>query len=405
MTVVTAALSHTQEVVCDDQQVHVIRIPEMFIGRLRGEMEKNIPINYRGSAEKSILSSQVFKQLCAKCVRIGHYWTLRQIQWPDFAWTWIIPATNCVRKLLAENSYDVLISVSLPFSGHVVGAMANEAETQMDHGCGRSFLFYGENSVNNFVLYNKVNVAVERRYFQEADGISVTTSATRREYVKRFPEAVGKVHVIPPLLSGRITAGGVKESNGTNRRSRQMLFVGELYKDIRTPYRLINCFYKAQEKINEDVELHFVGGYEGLETFVEKIKDKSVIFHGRQHHDIAIKMMMESDWLVNIGNETSFQLPSKLVEYEDSGKPILNICSSAEDSSAKFLRDYPSAVSLYINTDVTEEHVSALARFLETAKPLDETVRTQWERRFSIEPISRSYETLFHDNCNARYLF
>jgi len=398
VTVVTTELPHAQGDVSGDQLVHVIRIPEMFIGRLRGQTKKSAPISYRGPDEKSSRVSPISRQLCAKAMRVVYNRTLRSIQWPDFAWTWIMPAKNCVRKLIAENSYDVLISVSLPFSGHVVGAMAKRKIPKLKWimDVGDPFCFLEKTPVNNSLIYRKFNTSIERRYFQQADAISVTTSATRHEYVKRFPESSGKIIIIPPLLSIPLTNQADKESNDTFKRPKRLLYVGRLYKDIRTPNFLIECFYKAKDLIRDDIELHFVGGYDGLEAFVDKIKDRTVVFHGQRSHEVAAGMMINADWLVNIGNETSYQLPSKLAEYVSSGKPILNICSFAEDSSAEFLRDYPSAVSLYVKDNVTEEHIKALANFIEAVKPLGEAERIRWERKFSIEAISRSYEQLFH---------
>jgi hypothetical protein len=64
--------------------------------------------------------------------------------------------------------------------------------------------------------------------------------------------------------------------------------------------------------------------------------DRSVVAAAIEHGDV----------LVNIGNATSHQLPSKLVEYVASGKPILNIARTSSDSSARFLAGYPDHLTL-----------------------------------------------------------
>ena len=57
--------------------------------------------------------------------------------------------------------------------------------------------------------------------------------------------------------------------------------------------------------------------------------------------------MAEADVLVNIGNRTSYQLPSKVVEYAAFGKPILNFLASPDDSSAVFLSKYPFLLNVW----------------------------------------------------------
>ena len=50
---------------------------------------------------------------------------------------------------------------------------------------------------------------------------------------------------------------------------------------------------------------------------------------------------MSANYLVNIGNKTPYQVPSKIIEYMSSGKPIINIEQCDFDTSSRVLQNYP----------------------------------------------------------------
>lgn len=399
VTVVTGTKLQTKENASHDQRVRVVRVPGIFIDRFRSLKEKSLPTNYQNECSYNNIKA-LAKEQFKKKIHIIYNWTLKKIQWPDYSWHWILPAKNCIKKLLTDKSYDLMISVSHPFSSHVIGAMIKHENSGLKWimDIGDPFCFLDKTPVNNFMLYRKLNFEIERRYFRKANKISVTTQETYNEYFRIFPEAGEKIFVIPPLLSIPTLNWPVHESYIDEAQIKRLLFIGQLYQNIRHPRLLIDFFMRARKQLHDDVELHFVGGYDGMEGYIEEIKNKeefkSVVFHGRQTREFAIKMMHTADWLVNISNETVYQLPSKLVEYVSTGKPILNVCRSNEDSSVKFLQNYPSAISLNFENGITDAHVSTLTDFLKTSKPLCEDERAEWIEKHSIEKISNSYMEL-----------
>ena len=67
---------------------------------------------------------------------------------------------------------------------------------------------------------------------------------------------------------------------------------------------------------------------------------ENIIFHGTVSKERALLAMSESDVLINIGNNTSYQLPSKIIEYIGASKPIINIISLHNDTSKIYLKDF-----------------------------------------------------------------
>ena len=105
--------------------------------------------------------------------------------------------------------------------------------------------------------------------------------------------------------------------------------------------------------------------------------------------------MWEADVLINIGNTTTFQLPSKLIEYASMSKPILNISSVNGDSSTKFLSSYPLAKNIYIEDLITDDLIKETADYLNNVSIMDLNYNDTWLNSYTIENIAKEYESLF----------
>ena len=64
-------------------------------------------------------------------------------------------------------------------------------------------------------------------------------------------------------------------------------------------------------------------------------------------------MTKEADVLINIGDNIPYQLPSKVVEYASTGKPILNIMENETDNSIKYFNNYPIILNIIEESNKT----------------------------------------------------
>jgi hypothetical protein len=94
--------------------------------------------------------------------------------------------------------------------------------------------------------------------------------------------------------------------------------------------------------------------------------------------------------VVNIGNATSFQLPSKLVEYAASGRPIVNLTAGKGDLSHEFLSGIPHVLTLDGHKSV-ENAAEMLSDFLTSSQQSAGTPPSQWLSRFTVGSIADSY--------------
>jgi glycosyltransferase involved in cell wall biosynthesis len=130
-------------------------------------------------------------------------------------------------------------------------------------------------------------------------------------------------------------------------------FVGNLYKDIRTPDAAIKAF----SILKDEADLFFVG--ETYRFLQDKIKGSlnNVHFLGKKSKEEIVQFYREADILVNIGNAIDNQMPSKIFEYISTGKPIINFYKVPNCPTLKYLKKYPLALNIF-EQDLLNDTVS-----------------------------------------------
>ena len=327
-------------------------------------------------------------------------YTWKKIHWPDCECLWFMPAVRKARSLVSANDYDVIYSVSTPFTSHLVGLKAKSlcptAKWVVD--IGDPFSYHTAEHQNNYVMYNRLNFYIERKVFLSADGISVTTQGTLDNYVSYFPSCKNKIRVIPPLISFPENFHEKKRPFFGKGERIRLLFVGNFYRPVRRPTFLLTVFSLLQEtELRDKLELHIMGSVKNVMDFIAPfnhlISSGRIVLHGVIEHHRALKAMTEADVLVNIGNDTSYQLPSKIVDYMAAGKSIVNLAAIEQDSSTRALEDYPHSFTLVDNnvTGKSPEFIKLVDFLRELPKPLDKGEVKKIIHPYIKEAVSEEY--------------
>jgi hypothetical protein len=127
---------------------------------------------------------------------------------------------------------------------------------------------------------------------------------------------------------------------------------------------------------------------------------RNLFRHGPVPRERAASAMRSAYALVNIGNHTRYQLPSKIVEYAMTGRPILNLVPHKDDSSARFLAEHPAHLTLTARAGgPTPEDVRRLREFL-ARKPQEISGATlrAWLAPYTLPEISARYDVLLSDD-------
>lgn len=322
----------------------------------------------------------------------------RAIYWPDYSWGWVIPAIFSARKLCIKNKYDWIISVSHPFSGHVVGLAAVRMSPKSSWFVDISDPYSNmkDPSPNNFHIYSWLNKATEGVVIKGATEISVTTDATRDLYEASFPVACGKTHVIPPLLSlPEVSGVGFKGEDNLIR----LVYIGTLYKSLRSPKYLLKCLEVLSERLTEQrMELHFYGSVNDCSEDFAAINEHpnlKIIIHGIVSRAVVVRAMAEADILVNIGNDAKAQLASKVIEYIAMAKPILNTISIEDDSSLKVLSTYSSVLTIFREDGgISSSKVEELRSFVLNPPAVDPVEVAAARARYSAPSVAGIYASI-----------
>ena len=375
----------------------IIRVPENLIGKIRYKISRENPL--QGEVDDAKLTTVKNPALILKWIKGLYSFVIKKIQWPDFAWTWILNARKATLLHLEGNpDIDVIISVSHPFSSHVVGSIAKRKYPNIRWiiDIGDPFSFLDESPPNNFLIYNRLNKFIERKYFSLSDFISVTTSETMSEYLKLFPENKEKIKVIPPVLSTEASNmfKTRKKQRQLNHKVLRLVYVGTLYSGIRNPQKMLNMLADVRTSLNSDFEIHFFGPVNDVD--ISKLSNSYTYFHGRVSHNDALEAMLDADILINIGNSTKFQLPSKLIEYVCTGNPVLNIISTTDDSSHAFLASYQMSKTIQLSDEITNKIVREVSDYIKFASTHSPILNDAYLSKYSVQNISKQYELMFY---------
>jgi glycosyltransferase involved in cell wall biosynthesis len=324
--------------------------------------------------------------------------TLKQLFWPDYAFHWYPAAKEAALRLCRENRYDAMISVSHPFTAHLVGRAVKQSNPQLHWivDIGDPFSLLDEIALNNRMLYGALNRRAEQSILTRSDAIAVTVERCRRDYLAAFEILPEKITVIPPLLSLPSRAAA-QPKDPFPPGGRHLVFIGTLYRALRDPSPLLALFAALRAR-RPDLHLHFFGAVNDCAPCFAGVSSeigRSIHLHGMVERDAVTAAMQAADILVNIGNSTPHQLPSKLVEYAAAAKPILNLAASDADSASDFLAEYPAALTLRLRgTEPDTASVEAALAFVAAPPAIDAAAADRFLAPYRIDRIAVAYETL-----------
>lgn len=401
-----AEMGHQVHVLCasssnipeTNNNIQVFRIKDWLL---------NASIKVSGTEKINRQNSNTIRELFSLSIKKFVRVIWRAMYWPDYACGWIIPASMSGLKLCQLHKYDWIISVSHPFSGHLVGlnCLKKNKISRWLVDIGDPFTMMNEPSPNNNFIYHRINYYYENKILNKSNAVTVTTDATQSVYEKEFPDLINKVSVINPLLSlPKISPTLIKNEHSSKR----MVFVGTLYKNLRSPHFLLECLSALKALLNNvNLEMHFFGLSENCNEELEIAKrtlGASLIVHGLKDRETVMQAMMNADILVNIGNASKSQLASKVIEYISIGKPILNLITIEDDLSKHLLQNYPSKLTVISSVDgPSKNDIKLICDFILDSKPAPYEIVQVMIEEYKIEKITQKYLNIlkqFPENAN-----
>lgn len=282
-------------------------------------------------------------------IRLINRLLLMLFEFPDIQ---IMPLT--ARALKNEGSYDLLISVAVPYPVHWGVAWIRTSKNRIAKtwvaDCGDPYMGDRIDTYRK-IFYFKY---IEKWFCRKADYLSIPTNEGLKGYYDEFHH---KIRIIPQGFDFGETLFSGNAFNDPIR----FAYAGNLIPVNRDPRPFLDYLCT----INEDFRfIIYTKKIDLIKSYEKKLNEKLEIRDYVSRNDL-LPILASMDFLVNFDNNTSLHSPSKLIDYAITRRPILNITSKLDISviSAFLDRDYSKA---YVIDDLEQYNISNVAgKFLE----------------------------------------
>ena len=270
---------------------------------------------------------------------------------------------NCLIK--QPHNINAIVPVVFPIESVVTAMRYKEinARTQIIPYLFDDFVDSGSLHVFRFVSYLKRrrHLILERKMLEESYAI-LAMRPLRNHFNKWFSKYLTKKisYLEHPLLVKQNWSSPYLE-DGVIR----LCFAGSLIRNVREPGFLLQMLGSAKFKSKVKAEF-FVMGNAAYQVKSGNVNSKlEVVNYGEVSKGDADEAVARSNILLNIGERTGRQISSKIFEYMASGKPIIHIAYTPDDSNLKILQKYPLVLCIIKNKDQARHQLRALVDFIE----------------------------------------
>ena len=307
-------------------------------------IEKNFKILYFGNKQFSSniskvrknsqdSSNNIFRKISYSILKKVYRFIFKTFSWPDYAMFWAL--TIFKNRNNIKNNYDIIISVSLPFTSHLCAYILNKkirAEWIMD--IGDPFSLKINSLENNKIIYSFLNKFYERKFYQNASKIIFTHNEVAELHQNRFDIDSSKIVIGYPIAE--VNEKIINKSNNFNYKIMPLRigYFGAFTNSVREPYNYINSIANS---FDEEVEHAWYINEESKKYFTSIINISSHKFSDIVSREEALEVMVgKMHILLSIGNLNKYQMPSKVVEYLSLGKPVLHFAEIKDDPLYNF---------------------------------------------------------------------
>lgn len=265
-----------------------------------------------------------------------------------------------MKELMRNHSFAFVISTCEDFHSHrnmLKLKMKTEFDTPWIAYFMDPFAYY----ISNRGIADGL-LEIERQVYERSDLILVTDEIYRENQDNAFAPYLYKTK---PYRFGNFRClenSLVRDIFVPNKIN--CVYVGSLLSEqIRSPRYL----YQMINQLDGRFAFHIICNQvsDANKRLYEQLVSKKENVHW--YHNLPLTeclgIMNNADILINLGNKSSNQTPSKVFDYIGTGKPIVNLYSLHNDTSKHYLENYPNKLNIYENDDQLFENVQAFLEF------------------------------------------
>ena len=265
--------------------------------------------------------------------RIANRFCYTFLAFPSIQYVWKLP------KLLSKmRDFDLLISIAVPHPIHWGVTKSLKKNPQLTKtwiaDCGDPFMLCQTDSFN-YPFYFK---AFEKSFCRRANYITIPVESGKTGY---YPEFWDKIRVIP---QGFDFANIKKVEKYMPNEVVTFAYAGAFIPGVRDPRPILEFL----AELTIDFRFHIYTNQSRLLENHTNMLGKKLLIHHYIDRDELIFRLSSYDFVLNLENGTSVQIPSKLIDYALCDRPVLSLFSQHIDRE-KFIR--------FLNRDYSQQDI------------------------------------------------
>lgn len=246
-----------------------------------------------------------------------------------------------ISRLDAVNRYDLLLTSLHPQRGVLAVSLLPTRAKKVLYLMDPPKWFYSSNSDKSLrVLRSKILF----NYFLNRNDVIMTTpfihKALNEFGYSKYDKKI--IEVGFPMLNKNSLIPTNNDIN-MNPEKINLLFCGWLYSAIRSPKYFLDIISRLDERFC----VYFMG--QECDKLHERfdIQTKAqIVTLPQQSYQTALNAIHDADILINIGNSIPVHMPSKTLEYINTGKPIVNFHKMPDCTTLYYTNRYPLCLNL-----------------------------------------------------------
>jgi hypothetical protein len=230
-------------------------------------------------------------------------------------------------KLLNEGNVDLVISIAIPYPIHWSIARIKKSEKNFKlwiSDCGDPFM---GNTFRKPPFYFK---PIEKWWARKTDFITVPFEGAKNAYYNEFRD---KIKIIPQGFSFE----NVNLPTYKTKKSITFIYAGLFYPEKRDPTNFLKYL------INLNIDFKFIIYTSNAKILLKykSILGNKLIINESIERSLLLKELAKADFIINFKNKgSSAQIPSKLIDYTFSKRPIINLTSEFDEEEKTIFNQF-----------------------------------------------------------------
>lgn len=341
---------HSIDVVCPLSQVHFepLNDPKIKLHFVFSRMWK-----WRMLCEENIRNGRnvMLNKVVVDLFRIRSL-LLSPISYPTVEGWQMNPFYHELEKIDQDKTIDVIISVVNPICSVFASRRFKLKHPKVKWITFITDPFTFQPSKYKYVFFpnrRKIrNYKNEKSVYDIAD-FNMFTEELYHSALNDFSQPNEKTFVMKYILSS-LSKSVVQQI--VNEGKCRLVYAGALYADRRNPERALSVLSQI-----DDIHVDFYISYSNCNSIVDKYLSETI----KSFPAVNRSRYNEYDILINIGNNFSLQIPSKMLELFSTGRPIINFYQ-LKDVHYAMVEKYPLGINIGPDDADAVERVSEFCK-------------------------------------------